>query len=272
VLATLANGAGSSDIYIFGTVLGRAQGSGSSLVRISWDYKCLGEDLGTYDWTLKVIRTEPLPERTTTLGSGTSKRGEKTVKLTPGTYLPTANPYNCETTRGQGYDRPEIGALFTVPEYCAWKVLAARGAVELEQGTAVKRARPGATVAPGDSLVTPRGAKATISSLARDGKASLAGASRLSVDPRRCAAKGGWRLLLAAGTVTASVSKSAAPRASYQTATNRVTVSGSRGSGWRLGLAGKKATIRVIAGKVLVAKKAGRPVTLGAGKSLVVKG
>ena len=45
--------------------------------RSRWAYKCLGDKLGyaTYDWTLKVEREAPLPEKTTMIGHGTSKRG-----------------------------------------------------------------------------------------------------------------------------------------------------------------------------------------------------
>ena len=91
-------------------------------VQIAWDYKCLGEDGGDYEWNLKLVRTRPLPEKTVALGSGTTERGDKTTRLAPGEYLPKSDPYFCETSRGQGYDKPEIGGPFTVPDYCAWTV------------------------------------------------------------------------------------------------------------------------------------------------------
>ena len=271
VLAALAGAAGSSDIYITGTAIERLPGSGDSLVKIVWDYKCLGEDRGTYEWTLKLVRLQPLPEKTTTLGSGTSERGEKTVRLAPGQYLPKADPYSCETDRGQGYDRPEIGGTFSVPDYCSWKVVATRGAVELAQGSAVKLARPGVTVAPGGSLSTPGGGKATIASQAGEGKALLGSGSQLTIDQRHCRAKGGWKLGLTKGSLTATVSGSAPTKGSYQTATPHATVSGARGTGWRVDVAGKATKVRALAGRVLVTKKAGAPKALEAGQSTTVK-
>ena len=64
--------------------MSRVAGKNASTVRIAWDYKCLGEDGGNYEWTLKVVRTQPEPEKTTTLASGEGERGSKTVRLTPG--------------------------------------------------------------------------------------------------------------------------------------------------------------------------------------------
>ncbi len=86
---------------------------------------------------------------------GRGERGSKTIRLTPGQYLPKADPYFCETERGQGFDKPEIGGQFVVPDYCAWTVSSVRGLVQHQHGTAVKAARPGSSVAPGDAIVTP---------------------------------------------------------------------------------------------------------------------
>jgi hypothetical protein len=147
----------------------------------------------------------------------------------------------------------------------------ARGAVELEHGTAVKLARSGATVSPGDSLVTPKGAQASISSQAGEGKAALAGGSRLSLDAKHCSAKGGWRFVLGTGAVTASVPAGASAKGSYQTATARATVSGARGSTWRVELAGGKTNVRALRGTVTVVKKSGAPATLKAGQSTVIR-
>lgn len=271
VLAVLAGGAASSDIYITGKVVGRVAGSASSKVEIAWNYKCLGGKLGdaTYEWTLKLVRTQPLPEQTTTLGTGTSQRGTKTIQLAPGQYLPKSDPFFCETERGAGSDKPEIGGPFTVPDYCSWKVLTAKGPVELEQGQAVKLARPGATVSPGNTLATPAGGSVTMSSLAGEGKAALAAGTKLQLDGRHCAAKGGWRFALTKGAVTVSVPPSAG-KAVFETATSAATASGGKGSGWRMELAGKTTKVRALAGKVLVRKKSGAPVTLKAGQSATV--
>lgn len=272
VLAVLAGGAASSDIYVSGKVVRRVGASPSSRVEVAWDYKCLGGKLGdaTYEWTLKVVRTLPLPEETTTLGTGTSQRGSKVIQLPPGQYLPKADPFSCETERGAGNDKPEIGAPFTVPDYCAWKVVASRGAVELEHGSSVKLARPGATVAPGDALATPSGGQVTLSSLAGEGKAVLASASRLGVDGKHCSRKGGWRFSLAQGTVTASVPATVPGKATFETATARATVAGSKGSGWRVEVAGKATKVRALAGRVVVKKASGGSVSLRAGQSATI--
>ena len=77
VLAVLAGSAASSDIYITGKVIARVPGKNMAAVRVSWDYKCLGEDGGDYEWNLKLVRLQPLPEQTISLGSGTTERGVK---------------------------------------------------------------------------------------------------------------------------------------------------------------------------------------------------
>ena len=142
--------------------------------RYLWDYKCFGDKLGdsTYEWTLKILRRQPKPVKTMTLGTGTTKRGSMRTQLGPGSYLPTADPFLCETERGAGNDQPEIGAPFTVPDFCAWSVTASRGTVQLEQGAAVKLAKPGTTVRPGDSIVTPR-RRLGVARLEREGRHGL---------------------------------------------------------------------------------------------------
>ena len=138
----------SVDVYIRGKVIQRVPGKNVALVDISWDYKCFGDKLGdaTYEWTLKVQRRQPKPVTTLTLGSGTTKRGSMRTQLGPGSYLPTADPFLCETERGAGNDQPEVGAPFAVPDFCAWSVTASRGTVQLEQGAAVSfSAKAGAT-------------------------------------------------------------------------------------------------------------------------------
>jgi FecR-like protein len=268
VLAGSVAGAPASDIYITGKVLGRVQGANSSVVQITWAYKCLGDKLGsaTYDWTLKVERSSPQPKKTTTVAKGTSKRGSTTVQLTPGTYLPYSDPYECVTDRGAGYDKPEIGAPFTVPDYCAWSLQSVRGAVQLEQGTAVKAARPGSAVAPGNALVTAKSGSVKSVSLGKDGSLSLGGGSRLEVDRVRCPSKGGWLLRLETGSATVGVPPAASASKRYQVATPDVTSAGTKGARWDVRIAKGKTTVRVFAGKVRAAGavlKAGQSKTFG---------
>ena len=181
VLAVLAGSAASSDIYITGQVLARIPGKNMAAVRIAWDYKCLGENGGDYEWNLKLARTQPPPEKTVALGSGTTERGDTMTRLAPVEYLPKSDPYLCETSRGQGYDKPEIGAQFTVPDYCAWTVSSVRGLVQHQHGTAVKAARPGSSVARGDVLVTPV-AEGGAPRGGKDGTTTITGGSELEVD------------------------------------------------------------------------------------------
>src|SRR5262245_10953684 len=110
VLTCSVSTAPASDIYIFAKILSRVEGTSNSTVQMSWAYKCLGDKLGsaTFDWNLKVERDAPLPKKTTFLAHGTSKRGQMTVTLSPGSYLPFSDPYECVTDRGAGYDNPEI--------------------------------------------------------------------------------------------------------------------------------------------------------------------
>ena len=273
VLAGAATGARTSDIYITGKVLGRVASKNTSLVQITWAYKCLGDKLGdaTYEWTLKVLRNQPLPKTTTTIGRGTSKRGSKTVQLGPGEYLPFSDPYSCETDRGAGYDKPEVGAPFTVPDYCAWSVSAVRGAVELEHGTAVKAAKAGMVVAPGDALVTPKGGAASITAFGGTGTVALAASSRLEVDAKQCAARGGWLLRLVGGSLTAHVGAAAGAKQSYAVATPNATASGAKGARWRVGFKAGKTTVRARAGRVRVVGRTGA-VLLKPGQATTVKG
>lgn len=274
VLAGLAAGVPTSDIYIWGTTVGRVPTTNSSKVEIRWAYKCLGDKLGDarYEWTLKVIRNRPLPRKTTVLEQGTSKRGSTIIRLAPGDYLPFSNPYFCETDRGAGYDKPEVGAPFTVPEYCAWNVSAVRGAVQLEHGTAVKLARRGSSVPPGDSLVTPKAGSASVASLGKDGSAELQGGSQLGVQQSRCAIGRGWRLSLADGTLIASVPKGAKAGGQYETKTPNAAVAGVPGAGWRVEYRRKATTVRVLAGDVQVTGKGAMPVRLKAGQKTTIKG
>ncbi len=249
----------SSDIYVTGKVMSRVAGKNLSTVRIAWDYKCLGEDGGNYEWTLKVVRTEPTPEKTTTLATGAGERGSKTVKLSPGRYLPKADPFFCETQLGQGHEKPEIGGPFVVPDYCGWVVSSVRGVVQHEQGSTVKAARVGSTVGSGDAIVTPRGGQAVLRAVAGDGTATLAGASELRVDGKQCPAKRGWKLVLGKGGLVAAVPKGAAATASFVIKTRNATVSGGSAARWKVEYARGKTKVRAIAGVVRLAGKTLKP-------------
>ena len=259
VLAVLAGGAASSDIYITGKVIARVPGKNMAAVRVAWDYKCLGEDGGDYEWNLKLVRLQPLPEQTISLGSGTSERGVKMTRLAPGRYLPKSDPYFCETSRGQGYTKPELGGQFTVPDYCAWTVSSVRGLVQHQQGTAVKAARPGSSVAAGDVVVTPRGGQAVLQAAPGDGTTTLAGGSELKVDVKHCPGKSGWKLALESGGLTAAVPKGATAKASFTTATKNATVTGGAGARWKVEYAKRRTKVRALAGQVRVGGKVLKP-------------
>ena len=248
VLAGSASSRSASDIYIWGTVLGRAKGSDASVVQLRWAYKCLGDKLGyaTFDWNLKVERDAPLPKKTTLIAHGTSKRGQMNVTLPPGDYLPFSDPYECTTERGAGYSQPEIGAPFTVPDYCAWSVSAVRGTVQLEHGSAVKAAKPGSAAAPGDALVTPKaGARRRRRRSRRTGRLTLAGGSRLEVDKSQCRSKGGWLLRLDSGSATVAVAKTAAALQALRDTDGDVTTVGRQGARWQVRVAKGKTIVHV---------------------------
>jgi hypothetical protein len=258
-VAALAGGASSaptSDIYITGDVLGRVAGKNTSVVAISWSYKCLGETRGaSYEWALKVTRNRPLPKKTIALGSGTSAKGSKTVTLGPGDYLPFSGPYRCETAVGAVFDKPEVGGPFTVPDYCAWSLSAVRGAVELEQGSAVKAAKAGSQAAPGDALATPKNGSVTASTVGGDGTLSLGASSRLEVDRTHCPTKGGWLVRLGRGMLTVGVPAKADASPTYAVATQLATVTGAKGARW---------SVRASAGKrgAPIRLRVGTPITI----------
>lgn len=274
-VAALAGAAASaplSDIYITGKVLGRVAGKSTSVVAISWAYKCLGETRGSsYEWTLKVTRNQPLPKKTTTLGTGTSAKGSKTVALGPGDYLPFAGPYRCETSVGTGFNKPEIGEPFTVPDYCAWSLSAVRGAVEHEQGSAVKAARAGSQARPGDALATPKNGSVAAASVGRDGTLALGGSSRLDVDATRCPAKGGWLLRLRSGTVTVGVPAKADASRTYAVATQLATVTGAKGARWSVKASPGSVTARALQGVVRVVPRRGAPIRLRVGTPITIR-
>ena len=165
------------------------------------------------------------------------------VTLPPGDYLPLSDPYECTTERGAGYSQPEIGAPFTVPDYCAWSVSSVRGAVQLEHGSAVKAAKPGSAAAPGDALVTPKSGSASMSSLGKDGTLTLAGGSRLEVDKSQCRSKGGWLVRLGTGSATVAVAKTATASKRYAVQTDDVTTTGGGGARWQVRIAKGKTTV-----------------------------
>ncbi len=268
VLAGAASSRSTSDIYIWGTVLGRAKGSDASVVQLRWAYKCLGDKLGyaTFDWNLKVERDAPLPKKTTLIAHGTSKRGQMNVTLPPGDYLPFSDPYECTTERGAGYSQPEIGAPFTVPDYCAWSVSTGPRHRPARARLGRKAAKPGSAAAPGDALVTPKSGSASAASLAKDGTVTLAGGSRLEVDKSQCQAKGGWLLRLAAGSATVAVAKTATASKRYAIQTADVTASGGKGARWQVRVAKGKTTVHALAGTVhagAAALKQGQTKTFG---------
>lgn len=279
--ATLAAGAGgaparvSVDTYVTAKVVSRVPGKNMAVVDVNWAFKCLSDKLGeaTYEWTIKLIRREPKPERTTTLGEGTSKKGTKRIRLAPGDYLPVADPYFCETERGAGSDKPEVGAPFVVPDYCAWSVATAKGQVLLEQGSSVRRARPGATMRPGSSISVPSGGAASLRSNSADGTVAASAASTVSLFSQ-CAGKTGWALQLDQGSITAAVPAAANRAVAYHTKTANATVSARPGASWRLDYAasGRRTTVRALAGSVLVAGKSGKPVTVEKGLATTVVG
>lgn len=265
----------SVDTFITGKVVSRVPGKNLAVVDVVWDYKCLGDKLGDarFEWTLKLVRKEPRPERTTTLGKGTSKKGSLRVRLAPGGYLPLADPFFCETERGAGTDKPEAGAPFVVPDYCAWSLTSARGQVLLEQGGSVRVVRAGSTVSRGGAISTPGSGTAALRSNAGDGTAIAAPASKLSL-ASQCVGKVAWKLQLGAGAVTATVPARSSGKLAYEVGTANAVASGRPGASWRVQYApgGRRTTVRALAGSVVVAGAGGRSVTLTKGLSTVVAG
>lgn len=265
----------SVDTYVTAKVASRVPGRNLSLVDVNWAFKCLSDKLGDarYEWTIKLIRKEPKPERTTTVGKGTSKNGTKRITLAPGDYLPVADPFFCETERGAGSDKPEVGAPFSVPDYCAWSVASAKGQVLLQQGSAVRVAQPGAAVRPGDALTVPGGGSAALRSNAGDGTLAAGPASSVGL-ASMCAGGSGWQLQLTKGGAAAAIPAKASGRLTYQVRTPNATVSGRPGASWRVDYVagGRRTTVKVLAGSVSVSGKSGRPVTVAKGLSTQVVG
>lgn len=263
------------DTYVTAKVVSRVPGKNLAVVDVNWAFKCLSDKLGdaTYEWTINLVRTDVKPERSSTIGKGTSKKGTKRVQLAPGTYLPVADPFFCETERGAGSDKPEVGLVFTVPDYCAWSVATAKGRVLLEQGSSVRAARRGATVRPGASITVPRGGSASLRSNSADGTLSAAASSSVALSSQ-CAGKSAWALQLEQGSISAAVPKAAKSGLSYTVKTSNATVAAKPGSSWRVDYAsgGRRTTVRVLAGSVQVAGSSGKAVTVGKGLATTVVG
>jgi YD repeat-containing protein len=265
----------SVDTYITAKVVSRVPGKNMAVVDVNWAFKCLSDKLGdaTYEWTINLVRTDVKPERSSVMGKGTSKKGTKRVQLVPGQYIPVADPYFCETERGAGSDNPEVGAVFTVPDYCAWAVKKSKGRVLLEQGSSVRAARPGATLRPGGSITVPAGGSASLASNGVDG--TLAASASTSVGlTSQCAGKTAWALRLEQGSVTGSVPAGAKGAVAYSLKTSNASVTARPGSSWRVDYAasGRRTTVRVLAGSVQVSGSSGKAVAVGKGRGTTVVG
>jgi hypothetical protein len=275
--ALIASAALAVDLFLFAKVTGRAPGTNDATVAVRWDFKCLGDKLGAadFEYTLVAVRVKPAPSKTITIRSDTTKKGSTTVRLPAGTWQAQADPFLCETERGAGSTQPEVGQTVEVPDYCAWTVQRARGAVALETAASVKRARPGLGVAPGSTVVTPAGGQATIQTTGRDASALLGAGTRLSIDAKQCYARSGWRLSLAMGDAALTARAGADATRDHDVATPNALVTG-RAATWSVQTSRKQGaattTVRVRAGSVRVKGKSGAPVTVRAGFRTTVVG
>ena len=158
----IASAALAVDLFLFAKVTGRAPGTNDATVAVRWDFKCLGDKLGAadFEYTLVAVRVQAAPLEDDHDPLGHDEEGIDHVRLPAGTWQAQADPFLCETERGAGSTQPEVGQTVEVPDYCAWTVQRARGAVALETAASVKRARPGLGVAPGSTVVTPAGGQA----------------------------------------------------------------------------------------------------------------
>lgn len=261
-----------TDLFIYGTVAGRAPGSNDGLVAVRWDFKCLGGKLGeaTYEYTLVALRVRPAPATKVTIRKDTAQKGSMTARLPTGTWQLQADPFLCETERGAGSTSPEVGQTVQVPDYCGWVVTKAKGAVGVETSSSVKRARPGGSVAPGSTVVTPGGGAAGLATTGKDATAAVGPGSRLTVDPRQCAARSGWRLSLASGSVAVTTRGADASR-DHDVATPNAVATGKAGA-WSVSSSGTSTAVRVTRGSVRVKGAKGAPVTVRAGQRTTVAG
>ena len=262
------------DVYIRGAVLSRVPGKNAASVELRWDYKCLGDQLGaaTYEWTLKVMRRLPRPERAITITLGTSKTGSRRVQLQPGRYEPLADPFRCQTERGAGSTAAELGAAFVVPDYCAWTVTSARGQVGLEQRGAVRALARGGSVRPGELVFTSGRASLALASRGGGSSLRLAARTRLRLDPSHCARSSGWKFRLTGGSAQVRLAESDRQRLYVLESANAVT-SASRAS-WTVAAGvrgGRPSTrVRVQSGRVTVKSRSGRARILSAGRSTTI--
>ena len=256
------------DTYIYGTVTGRVPGKNQARVAVRWDFKCLGDKLGaaTYEYTLLAVKLGSQPVDRVNLGNGTSKQGSLATTLPPGAWQLQADPFLCETDRGAGSTDPEVGQTVQVPDFCSWTVTKAKGAVELEQGAAVRRAKPGSVVAPGAAVVTKGGAALAMATAGKDAAADLGASSRLGVDARQCASgAGGWLLLLQKGTVAVAAKAGIEAIRPHVVAT-RNTTSTAGAATWIVSSATKSG-----APTTTVAVRSGTVTVKAGGKQVVVK-
>jgi len=273
-----ATGALAVDTFIYGAVTGRVPGKNQARIAVRWEFKCLGDKLGeaSYELTLVAVKLGSQPAEKITLREDvTSKKGQLTTTFAPGSWQLQADPFLCETERGAGSTAPEVGQTVRVPDYCSWLVTKARGAVELEQGAAVKRAKPGTVVAPGAAVVTRTGAALALASAGKDAAADLGASSRLAVDARQCAsATGGWMLALQQGAVAVAAKPGSEATRPHVVATKNATSTAGAAT-WVVTAATKggapTTTVAVRSGSVIV-KAGGKQVVVKAGFRTTVAG
>ena len=240
-------------------------GKNASRVDVRWDFKCLGDKLGeaTYEWTLVASTIGGATSRTVTLRTGTTKTGRLTTVLTPGRWQLRADPFLCETERGAGSTAPEVGQVVDVPDRCAWLVTRARGSVELDAGSVVRRARPGASLAPATTVTTPAGAALDLKTAGGEASLAVRAGSRLVVDRATCG--GNPRVTVTAGSVQAVARDPLEVNAGAARSTGRAAT-------WTVQAAGGRTTIAVAKGAVTVRGGTGGAVVVKAGQRTVVTG
>lgn len=273
----VVTGALGVDVFIRGEVVGRVPGKNAAAVTVRWDFKCLGDKLGeaTYEFTLVATRQKPAPAQKVTIREETTKKGSTRTTLGPGTWVLMADPFLCETERGAGSNQPEVGAPVVVPDYCAWVVRRAAGAVELQLGSAVKRGAPGASVPQGATVTTPAGGAATLQTTGADAAAVLGPGTSLGVARGSCATRGGWQLALGRGSAALSVKAGPDAARAHEVTTPNARVAAGKAT-WAVAVAVKggapTTTVRVTAGSVRVSGRKGAPVVVTAGQRATVAG
>ena len=125
--------------HVDATVGKRVGAKAQSYVDLRWNFVCPLDDFGhdvVFRWKLTVVRREPAPELRIPILTGTSRDGGVRIQLSPGTYATSVDPFVCETSERRPDGRPVASyesqgdsPTFVVPDYCAWQVLLARGAV-----------------------------------------------------------------------------------------------------------------------------------------------